>query len=220
MTREEAITEYIVPAINRTWNEKVCKKILEALQQEPCEDAISRQAAIEMAYDMSEIDGEHFTKPCMVVNVEDIQKLPPVTPKHTDAEIQKMQEMEQAEIQKAYELGKAEVQPSEDCISRQAALDCFTATKLKKFDFILYAREELKKLPSVNPQKAVDWIPVNSGILPKPYEKVLVTKEMFHWANEPVEYTVDLKSFNGIVDFVAWMPFYQEPYEVESEVKE
>lgn len=29
-------------------------------------------------------------------------------PHYTDAEIQKMQEMEQAEIQKAYELGKAE----------------------------------------------------------------------------------------------------------------
>lgn len=31
-----------------------------------------------MAYDMSEIDGEHFTKPWMVVDVEDIQKLPSV----------------------------------------------------------------------------------------------------------------------------------------------
>ena len=33
-----------------------------------------------MAYDMSEIDGEHFTEPCMVVDVKDIQKLSPVTP--------------------------------------------------------------------------------------------------------------------------------------------
>ena len=39
-------------------------------------DAISKQAVLEMAYDMSEIDGEHFTEPCMVVDVEDIQKLP------------------------------------------------------------------------------------------------------------------------------------------------
>lgn len=37
MTKEEAITKYIVPAINRTWNEKICKKILEALEQEPCD---------------------------------------------------------------------------------------------------------------------------------------------------------------------------------------
>lgn len=47
-----------------------------------------------------------------------------------------------------------------DLISRQAALDCFTATKLKKFDFILYAREEIKKLPPVNLQepKTGHWI--------------------------------------------------------------
>ena len=44
------------------------------------EEAISRQAVFEMAYDMSEIDGEHFTKPWMVVDVEDIQKLPSVKP--------------------------------------------------------------------------------------------------------------------------------------------
>ena len=42
------------------------------------DDLINRQAVLEMAYDMSEIDGEHFTEPCMVVDVEDIQKLSPV----------------------------------------------------------------------------------------------------------------------------------------------
>ncbi len=46
-----------------------------------CEDAISRDAVIKLAYDMSEIDGEHFGEPCMVVDVEDIQQLPSVTPK-------------------------------------------------------------------------------------------------------------------------------------------
>lgn len=52
-----------------------------------------------------------------------------------------------------------EQQPCEDAISRQAALDCFTATKLKKFDFILYAREEIKKLPPVIPQSNTGhWI--------------------------------------------------------------
>ena len=51
-----------------------------------------------------------------------------------------------------------EFEPCEDAISRQAALDCFTATKLKKFDFILYAREEIKKLPPVNPTKTGHWI--------------------------------------------------------------
>lgn len=44
------------------------------------DELISRQAVLEMAYDMSAIDGEHFTETYMVVDAEDIQKLPPVTP--------------------------------------------------------------------------------------------------------------------------------------------
>ena len=52
-----------------------------------------------------------------------------------------------------------EQQPCEDAISRQAVLGCLTATKLKKFDFILHAREEIKKLPPVTPQpKTGHWI--------------------------------------------------------------
>ena len=88
---------------NMSWSEDRTKTLaafdmaIKALEQEPCEDAnanqhnsnalnalegdaISRQAVLEMAYDMSEIDGEHFTAPCMVVDVEDIQKLPSVNP--------------------------------------------------------------------------------------------------------------------------------------------
>ena len=50
-------------------------------------------------------------------------------------------------------------QKCEDCISRQAVLDCLTATKLKglkKFEIILYARKEIKKLPPV-PRKG-QWL--------------------------------------------------------------
>lgn len=80
MTREEA-KRWIYRKFNSGETEKLMADlIIQALEQEPCEDAISRQAVLEMAYDMSEIDGEHFTKPWMVVDVEDIQKLPPVKP--------------------------------------------------------------------------------------------------------------------------------------------
>ena len=46
------------------------------------------------------------------------------------------------------------IPPYEVCetVSRQAALDCLTATSLKKFDFILDARDKIKNLPSVKPQ--------------------------------------------------------------------
>lgn len=47
MTREEAIGKWIYPAIAAMWNEKKCKEILEALEQQPSDDCISRQAAID-----------------------------------------------------------------------------------------------------------------------------------------------------------------------------
>ena len=43
-------------------------------------DLIDRQAVLDMVYDMSEIDGEHFNSPCFVVDVDDIKKLPSATP--------------------------------------------------------------------------------------------------------------------------------------------
>ena len=71
-------------------NKAICKRIKALPSASPTQncvgnaldalDCISRQAVLEMAYDMSEIDGEHFTEPCMVVDVEDIQKLLPVKP--------------------------------------------------------------------------------------------------------------------------------------------
>ena len=83
---------------------------------EPCEDAISRKAAIDLVSTMYlgndsnlsyRTDGD--TGDTLIGKfqvIDGLSDLPPVTPQYTDAEIQKMQEMEQAEIQKAYELGR------------------------------------------------------------------------------------------------------------------
>ena len=79
MTRDELITKYILPAVHHHWNEKIYDEIEQMLKQEPCDDAISRRAVLEMAYDMSAIDGEHFTGRYLVVDAEDIQKLLSVT---------------------------------------------------------------------------------------------------------------------------------------------
>ena len=49
-----------------------------------------------------------------------------------------------------------EQQSCEDVISRQAALDCLTATGLKKYDYILNARNKIKSLPSVAPQPSAE----------------------------------------------------------------
>ena len=57
----------------------------------------------------------------------------------------------------------------------------------------------------------IEWIPVSER-LPEAYQKVLVTYEKPHWANEPTTYGVKSISFGGTVDFIAWMPL-PEPYE-------
>ena len=47
MTNEE--TSSYVMRCERTWIDRVCEDIREALNQEPCENAISRQAVLEIA---------------------------------------------------------------------------------------------------------------------------------------------------------------------------
>ena len=46
MTRNKAMMEYVIPAIVRMWNDETCDEILEALKQEPYDDAISREDAL------------------------------------------------------------------------------------------------------------------------------------------------------------------------------
>ena len=77
----------------------------------------------------------------------------------TIQEIQAESEKYQKAFEDGYEQGYAqarfdyEQEPCEDAISRQAVLDCLTATGLKKYDFILNARDKIKNLPSVKPQE-------------------------------------------------------------------
>ena len=75
--------------------------------EEPCEDCISRKWLKNAIH--------NFYKGIVhTPTEEDIQAYidvaPSVKPQYTEAEIQKMQEIEQAQLEKAYELGKAEQQ--------------------------------------------------------------------------------------------------------------
>lgn len=72
---------------------------------EPCEDAISRQAVLD--YIGRLLNQGTGKKKSFEFIQKYVKELPSVTPQYTDAEIQKMQELEQAETEKAYELGKA-----------------------------------------------------------------------------------------------------------------
>ena len=84
MTLDEAINKWIVPAIKNTWNEKKCKEILEALEQELCEDCISRQAVNTLVDELARAISDER---CCISRgrstatiMQDILDLPPVTP--------------------------------------------------------------------------------------------------------------------------------------------
>ena len=79
MTRERAI-EILEGAIKKpnTKDGYLGQAItmgIDALKVEPCDDTISRQAVKYLVYDMSVIDGEHYTEPHYVVDYDDIEKL-------------------------------------------------------------------------------------------------------------------------------------------------
>lgn len=72
-----------------------CGRAVNSTEQEPC-DAVSRK--------------EVMTKILALLKTMcgEVDRMPSVIPQYIDAEIQRMQELEQAEIQKAYEIGKDE----------------------------------------------------------------------------------------------------------------
>lgn len=60
-----------MPALKRTWKDDLCIEIISAIEQDPCEDAIRRQAVLDLIADYDLSMGQ-------VVN--GIHTLPPVTP--------------------------------------------------------------------------------------------------------------------------------------------
>jgi len=143
----------------------------------------------------------------------------------TIQEIQAESEKYQKAFEDGYEQGYAqarfdyEQEPCEDCISRQAVLNCLTATGLKKYDFILNARDKIKHLPSVKPQEP-KWIPVSER-LPQELVHVLccdrdgymtigfVSEKAKDWCFVDAEIDIDV---------VAWMPLPQS-YEPKGVIK-
>lgn len=134
------IRKYIIVAEDsiKGFNEEIARLEREwgAEEIEPCEDAVSKEAVITKIEDEDRLSlmGAFCCHDCAMGFKEKIKELPSVTPKYTDEEIQKMQELEQAQLEKAYELGKAE--SFEDWLSSfntESATACFTAVQeLKK----------------------------------------------------------------------------------------
>ena len=67
----DEVKKYIMTACKNTWNEKICKRIEEELEQQPCEDCISREQAFKCFTWTNTKDDVYYG----------IKALPPVTPK-------------------------------------------------------------------------------------------------------------------------------------------
>jgi hypothetical protein len=84
MTNEQAISIMTIQRPRTGTKEKLeaYDMAIEALEQEPCEDAISRQAVLEKAINVpiAQIVTEDEVICRKVVFVDDIENLPPVTP--------------------------------------------------------------------------------------------------------------------------------------------
>lgn len=137
MTREQAIAilnHNVSACLHGTeWGEALDMAI-KALEAEPCEDCISRQAVLDCQRFVYDETGEELE----VVHVESVLNLPSVTP-------------------------QPKAGCCEDCISRQAALDTFgLSEKSRKYGgdhsgydtIMLYeVQDALEALPSVAPQE-------------------------------------------------------------------
>ena len=157
MTREEAsniLDDYDVNFDGHTAREiaEAFEVAFRALEQEPCEDSISRQAAIDIvdSHSKSQSNVEDVTQDI----ISDIVALPPVHSQPNKEDIHR--EREQAYMC-GFEDGsrKYRTEQSEDAISRSDMLDAighgttYTSEELQ---------EIIKGLPSVNPQpKTGHW---------------------------------------------------------------
>ena len=104
---------------------------IKALEQQPCEECISRKGASHFLCERLERfnKSELYDKFSKIID-DMYNLLPSVKPKYTDEEIQKMQELEQAQLEKAYELGmQISFEEWLSTFNTDSATECFTAVQ-------------------------------------------------------------------------------------------
>lgn len=168
-TKQELLNHFsdINEKYNNPFMYQTLSNMIDALlEQEPCENCISREEAEAIfknarksLYELSRKERvkDFQTREMMLLNAEQfIHLLPSVTPKFTDTEIQKMQELEQAQLEKAYELGKTEMQPCDDAISRKEVMAiiewAYDECKIDGYTDYCEMRDMVKGLQAVTPK--------------------------------------------------------------------
>lgn len=110
-----------------------------------------------------------------------------------------------------------QIEPCEDCISRQAVLECLDWYEHDRCEIDIYIREiveDIKKLPSVQPKQR--WIPCEKR-MPEDSKSVLfcdIDEDImigYHVNGRPKTHFSENGSWEDIKNVRAWMPL-PEPY--------
>jgi len=150
MTREEAIRELKIQFVGEYDRQREAKDIaIKALEQELCEDAISRKAAIDAM--------REETCGCCWDAKDILEHLPSVNPQASKEDIHR--EREQAYM-RGYEDAsrKYRIETCEDAISRQAAIDAMATWDWQELYLPIHFKQLLEDLPSVSTEKTGRWI--------------------------------------------------------------
>lgn len=169
-------------------------KIYDIDYQQPCEDAISRQAVIQIIENKLNPCTDMFKCLEMSEIKEDVENLPSAQP---------------------------QIEPCEDCISRAAIYEALSEWDEQDVYLPYHFKELIAELPSVTSWS--DWIPVSEK-LPEPLTAVLLTvryKSTGHWTYqigywedtlEKWEKWIEIGTLDDEFEVVAWMEL-PEKYE-------
>lgn len=184
---------------------------IEALEQEPCDNAVSRQDVLDLAKKGVLVSNGNYESVCKAIN-----ELPSVNPQPCGDAIDRAEAIKIASgychpANVAKELAKlpsVNPQPCEDAISRQAVIDSLHSKFADGFDSdrwwnsksVLYA---INKVPPVTPQpKTGHWIMSDDGLYrpicdkcgAHPWKGYIPTVEE---ATEVFKYCPSCGSYNG-----------------------
>ena len=187
MTREEAIKEMERMKAHGWCKTEAIDMAIKALEQpEPCEDAISRQAAIDIFNQkMKEMPPERYAdyyKGLMVANGV-VQGLPSAQPEPCDCVLKQFGECtytdtgcSDCKVKQKIRAALEQPEPCEDAVSRNLVLSEVKSGMIRTIDGENWKRvndnvRDIKAMPSVTPQKTGKWIP-HESVFGGPGEKV------------------------------------------------
>lgn len=165
MTREEIIKGLGEISVCQIWEDEVIDEAIQALEQEPCEDAISRKAVLDMT---TAIRTSDYSRIIEVVDIDDVKALPSVKPQESKWIPIKTRPLTDKEKEKYAYLGYSDEELGfmYDCLLPDDGEEVLITTRYDEVKTDTFYRDEGGYFESYCDEDDVKaWMP-----LPKPYE--------------------------------------------------